>query len=80
MTAKYRPPQRDTALRVLCWITVSLRPLREHEIEDGVALKPGTTTLSEASKVQRSIVDLCYPIIERRSGGTVEMVHFSARE
>jgi hypothetical protein len=68
------------AKRVLYWVTASFRPLREYEIEAGVALHPGTTVLNNRSKVQKNIVDLCYPILERRPGGLVELVHFSAKE
>lgn len=68
------------ARRVLYWVAMSCRPLREHEIEAGVALQPGITVLNDRSKVQKAIVDLCCPILERRHGGVVELMHFSAKE
>jgi hypothetical protein len=65
---------------VLYWVTASFRPLREYEIEAGIALRSGITVLNDRSKVQKNIVDLCYPMLERRPGGLVELVHFSAKE
>lgn len=80
MNARSSSATQAIVRRVLYWVTTSCRPLKEHEIEAGVALQPGTTVLNDRSKVQKSIVDLCYPILERRPGGVIELMHFSAKE
>ena len=80
MNARSSSATQAIVRRVLYWVTTSCRPLKEHEIEAGVALQPGTTVLNDRSKVQKSIVDLCYPILERRPGEVIELMHFSAKE
>jgi len=77
------PPLRDRAYRILFWTCAAFRPVKLEEVTDGIALKPGQLVLSKASRVQnaqRDILDLCAPIVERRQGDIVELVHFSARE
>jgi hypothetical protein len=77
------PPLQDRVYRILFWACAAFRPVKLEEVIDGIALKPGQTLLSKASRVnnaQRDILDLCAPIIERRQGGVLELVHFSARE
>jgi hypothetical protein len=77
---KHKSTAHDTAKRVLFWVTASYRPLKEHEIEAGVALRPGIAILNDQTQVRKSIVDLCYPMLERRDDGNVELVHFSVKE
>jgi len=77
------PPLQDRVYRILFWTCAAFRPMRLEEVIDGIALKPGKIVLSKASRVQnaqRDVLDLCAPIIERRQGGILELVHFSARE
>lgn len=77
------PPLQDRAYRILFWTCAAFRPMRLEEVIDGIALKPGKMVLNKASRVQnakRDVLDLCAPIIERRQGGILELVHFSARE
>ena len=57
----------------------SYRPLKVHEILDGIVFE-GSADLSERTKLNRNILDLCKPLIEEGPGDTIEFVHFSARE
>ena len=57
-----------------------MRPLRVREIEDGIAFRPGCAKPSMENRICRSIFDLCGPMIEELPDGSVDTVHFSAKE
>jgi len=67
------------AIRILEWMACSYRPLRAHEILDGIAFKPGRTFLDARTKVHRDVLDLCRPLIEDGPSDTIDFVHFSAK-
>jgi hypothetical protein len=71
---------KDHAYRVLQWIAYSRRPLRVSELQCGLSLRPGQTSIDEDSHFKKSIVSICGPILEERQGDIVDMVHFSAKE
>lgn len=71
---------RYKTLRILSWIAFSCRPLKIHELLDGVTLHEGNLVLDESSRLDVSVLDLCKPIIEEGNGKTIEFVHFSAKE
>ena len=55
--------------------------MRTYEVLDGVALvEPGRSTLSLESKLDKAIIEVCKPILEESSNGSLEFVHFSAKE
>lgn len=58
----------------------SYRLLKNYELLDGIAIDPSNTTLEPKTKVRKEILDLCRPLIEEGSAGTVDFVHFSAKE
>ena len=59
----------------------SFRPLKAWELQDGIVFRPGTdNVLNDTTKLQRSILEVCKPIIEEGPGNTVDFVHFSAKE
>ena len=70
---------REKAVRVLEWIACSYRILKAHEILDGIVFK-GSASLTDRTKLNRSILDLCKPLIEEGPGDTIDFVHFSAKE
>lgn len=72
--------ERRQALQVLSWICCSLRPLRVYEVQDGIAFRPGHAKPDLESRICRSIFELCGPLIEELPDGTVDTVHFSAKE
>jgi hypothetical protein len=75
------PKETGWALRVLGWLACSFRPLKIYEIQDGVTLHPANTILSDETKPDKTIVDLCKPLIEEDlQGNTVDFVHYSAKE
>ena len=74
--------QQERALRVLFWICAAYRPVSIHEVTDGIALKPGQTTLGKKTRSlnpERDFLELCAPLVEMRRG-FLAPVHFSAKE
>ena len=71
---------RAKTFRILSWIAFSCRPLKVHEMLDGVTLHEGNLVLNEMSRLEVSVLELCKPIIEETQGKVVEFVHFSAKE
>lgn len=77
------PTEKDRAFRILFWVCTAYRPVTIDEVADGIALKPGQTALNKKTRsqnVDRHILDVCAPFLERSSRGVLDMVHFSAQE
>ena len=77
------PLLRERALRILFWVCVGYRSVEIDEVVDGIALKPDQTDLNAKNRSQnpeRDILELCAPMLEKNKNGTLEMVHFSAKE
>lgn len=75
--------EKDRAFRILFWVCTAYRSVTIHEVADGITLKPGQTRLTKRTRpqnVDRNILDICAPFLERSSRGILDMVHFSARE
>lgn len=68
------------ALKILEWLACSFRPLKVYEIQDGITFGPENTFLTDETKLKPGFVDLCKPLIEEGPGGTVDFVHYSAKE
>ncbi len=77
---KRRPQERYQAIKLLYWITCAFRPMRIHELRDGIAFRKEQVTPDQRNRLQRNIVELCGPIIEELPGDIVDTVHFSAKE
>jgi hypothetical protein len=58
----------------------SFRPLKTFEIQDGLVFTTPDSLLNDETKPNKSLLDLCKPIIEEGVGNTVDFVHFSAKE
>jgi hypothetical protein len=71
---------RYMAIRILGWMACSYRILKSYEILNGIAFDASNTTLTPKTKVRKEILDLCRPLIEDGPAGTVDFVHFSAKE
>ena len=74
---------KDRAFKILFWMCTIFRPVTIHEVGDGIVLTPRQRDLSKrtrTSNLQRDIVDLCAPLLERSSNGVLSLVHFSAKE
>jgi hypothetical protein len=71
---------RSTAVRILEWMSCSYRPLKIHEILDGIVFRVGCTTLNRETKFRKEVLDLCRPLIEDGPSNTIVFVHFSAKE
>ena len=75
--------EKDRALRILFWVCTAYRSVTIHEVADGITLKPGQTGLTRKTRpqnVDRNILDICAPFLERSNRGILDMVHFSAKE
>ena len=70
----------NKATRILEWIAFARRPLRTHELLDGITLHAGNQVLDETSRQQAGVLELCKPIIEDGPGRTIQFVHFSAKQ
>ncbi|MCJ1262293.1 hypothetical protein MMC22_002163 [Lobaria immixta] len=83
---RFRGLDRDrkhTCFKILFWVCTAYRSIYIHEVADGVALEPGQTTLSRKTRIQdvnRDILEICAPIIEKSNKGILDLVHFSAKE
>ncbi|KAL9632984.1 MAG: hypothetical protein Q9164_004975 [Protoblastenia rupestris] len=74
---------RERAFKILYWVCMSLRPVTLYEVTDGIAIEPRKTVLNKKTRSinpRRDIVELCAPLLETSSNGTLDMVHFSAKE
>jgi hypothetical protein len=74
------PKQQEKAIRILKWLACSFRPLKIHEIKDGIAFHAKNTILNADTQLPASVINLCKPIIEETPGNTVDFVHYSAKE
>ena len=66
--------------RIFSWLLVTDRPLKVHEILDGVAFCTPPYDLNEQTKIRKQFLDLCKPLVEVSPEGTVSIVHFSANQ
>jgi hypothetical protein len=71
---------KDLAIRILEWLACSYQVLKTHEILDGVTIHGTNTELSPQTRLRIEVLDLCRPLIENGPNGTVDFVHFSAKE
>lgn len=59
----------------------SFRALKVWEIQDGIVYQAGVnTTLDEPTKMPKTVLELCKPMIDEGPANTVDFVHFSAKE
>ena len=75
--------EKDRAFRILFWVCTAKRAVSIHEVADGIALKPGQLILSRKTRsqnVNRDILEICAPLLERSKGGALDVVHFSAQQ
>lgn len=75
---------RTRVYKVLSWACAASRAVKVQEVADGVTLRPGQATVlnkkTRIHNIQRDIIDVCAPLVERSAGGYLEIVHFSAKE
>lgn len=74
---------RRRIFKIFHWLSVTRRPLSVHEVIDGIALdfhQPLLNRKTRINNVQHAVLDLCAPLLEITTHGTLELVHFSAKE
>lgn len=77
------PLSRERALKILFWVCIAYRSVSIHEVVDGIALKPGQINLCPkhiSQNPDRDILELCAPLLEKTKRGSLDLVHFSAKE
>ena len=77
------PLLKERASKILFWLCASYRPIEVNEVADGIAIRPGQTALNKRTRTQdmdRDILEVCAPLIEKSAGGVLDLVHFSAKE
>lgn len=77
------PALKARCFKVLFWVCTAYRSMSIHEVADGIALRPGQTKLTRKTRSQntdKDILEICAPIIEQSKNGTLDVVHFSAKE
>ncbi len=80
ITKNHSAHSRHKAIRILEWMACSFRTMKIYELQDGIVFETENTVLNDRTKLTRSVLELCKPIIEEGPGDTVEFVHFSAKE
>lgn len=78
--SEYSKYSSEKAILILQWMACSFRPLKTFEIQDGLVFATPDSLLNDETKPNKSLLDLCKPIIEEGVGNTVDFVHFSAKE
>ena len=69
-----------TAFRMLHCLSVSKRPLRQHELLDAVSFVDQHAVLDTGYRLWDNATDLCKPLVEVTGTGLVKFVHFTAKE
>ena len=69
-----------TVVRIFEWIAFGERPLKKHEIQDGVTLDCEHSILNEETRISRSVFNLCKPLLEDGVYDTVRFIHSSVKE
>ena len=76
-------PLRTRVFKILFWMSAAERSVSIHEIADGIALNPDQIILSKKTRsrdLQRDILEICAPLLEKSKNGKLNLVHFSAKE
>ena len=72
--------ERQTAQKLLGWISCSKRPLKWHEIQGAVSINIEEQSVDfEGRRLCTNIRDLCGSLIDVLPGDTVQLVHNTAR-
>jgi hypothetical protein len=73
--------QRETAKKVLGWITFSKRPLKWHEIQGATCIDLQQRAANfEGHRMPGHIRDICGSLVEILPGDRVQLVHTTARQ
>ncbi|KAH8690547.1 hypothetical protein BGW36DRAFT_411385 [Talaromyces proteolyticus] len=66
--------------KLLGWLVCAKRPLKWHEIQGAIAIDLETQTIDfEKRKLRVDSKHLCGSLVEIRAGGTIELVHTTAK-
>lgn len=72
--------ERQTAQKLLGWISCSKRPLKWHEIQGAVSIDIEDQSVDfNGRRLCTNIRDLCGSLIDILPGDTVQLVHSTAR-
>jgi hypothetical protein len=68
------------ARELLAWVALASRPLKVHELLDGVCLARAPFILDRTTKLFQAEIHRCEPLLEIDVNGNVDFVHLSAKE
>lgn len=74
---------KERAYKILYWLCASRRPVKIHEVADGIILRPKYIVLSKKTRIldmDKDVLEVCAPIVKRSSGNLLDLVHFTAKE
>ncbi|KAF2872665.1 hypothetical protein BDV95DRAFT_570327 [Massariosphaeria phaeospora] len=71
---------REAVETILRWTIYGLRPLKVFETASALAQASGNGSWSNQTLAYEEILNLCRPILEETRNGTVQFIHFTARE
>ncbi|KAF8241833.1 hypothetical protein K440DRAFT_608109 [Wilcoxina mikolae CBS 423.85] len=72
-------PEQDEVKKIFSWLICARRPLKTIELEHALLIHPGDKELEFDRRLVKDIIELCGPIVEKRSD-YLTFVHFSAKE
>lgn len=73
-------PRHARAVGIFRWIAFARRPIKVNELLHGLAHLLGEQNLDVQNIPVPKVLELCKPLVEQRSDGTVGFVHFSIQE
>ncbi|PVH68513.1 hypothetical protein DL98DRAFT_599456 [Cadophora sp. DSE1049] len=69
-----------SAIRILEWMAYSYRPLKVHELLEGISFRSSSLSSDNRPEMKRDVLNLCRPLVEDGPSDTLDFVHFSAKE
>ena len=77
-----RDPNQRRSVRILQWMLVAQRPLKQAELESGIILDNQVHQITPTTRARGNVLSLCFPLIEvdEDPSGYVNFCHFTALE
>ncbi|KAF1982150.1 hypothetical protein K402DRAFT_397887 [Aulographum hederae CBS 113979] len=76
-------PNVSTSYRIFNWLTYATRPIRKHELQQGIGLhhhNKKSFEVSEGSRQSNKVFGLCKPLLEDGPNDTIRFVHTSVQQ
>jgi len=74
------PSVKEDATRLLGWLVCAKRPLKWHEIQGAISIDLEAQDVDfEERRLRVDSKDLCGSLVEKRTDGSIELVHLTAK-